>query len=538
MKRVFLSAVLALAAHCVFANAVVIVAHDPGYTTSLANHMKRWLAGEGVASAVHAPKTMAGALVRARIAFLVGFNEPNAAEMSALSEFRARGGKLVVFHSASPSLGRLMGVKPLGYTTARYPGCWSRMDFSTRMPDGLPVSVRQTSGVLQRAVPEKGRGRIIATWSDRAGRSSGDAAWIATSAGFWMTHVLLADGDEDLKARLLGALVGSVDSRLWNFSRHLSREQARKAATRRFALAQTPRPGEIHAVWDHSGCGLYPGDWQRTMRVLKDAKATDLFVNVAGAGFAHYASDVLPRSKTFDQEGDQLARCIAAARGTGIRVHAWVLCFTATRSTPDRLEIFRKRSWRLKTRDGKLSEYLDPANPAVRAYVLNAIGEIASRYAVDGVHLDFVRWYERSAKPPDAVTVVSKFVSDARRRVSRPKWLTAAVLGKYPACVASVAQDWDAWLSMNLVDYAVPMDYTESNARFESYVAQHAAKRAHARRVIAGIGVTANESRLDARKTIEQIKIARKHSLAGVALFDLDVNLEKNVLPYLKLGIW
>lgn len=538
MKKSFLFAFSFFMTHCVFCNPVAVIAHEPGYTTSLANHLQRWLAGEGVAGAVHTPAAMAGALGKARIAFLVGFNEPSAAEMRTLSAFRSRGGKLVVFYSASPALGRLMGVKPLGYTTARYPGCWSRMDFKTKMPDGLPVSVRQTSTVLQRAVPEKGKGRIIATWSDRAGKSTGDAAWIATSAGFWMTHVLLADGDEDLKARLLGALVGSVDSRLWNFSRHLSREQARKAETRRFALEQTPRPGEIHAVWDHSGCGLYPGDWPRTMRTLKDAKVTDLFVNVAGAGFAHYASGVLPRSKTFEREGDQLARCIAAARGTGIRVHAWILCFTATRSTPERLEIFRRRGWRLKTRDGKLSEYLDPANAAVRSYVLDAIGEISSRYAVDGVHLDFVRWYERSAKPRDAVTVMSKFVSDARRRVKRPKWLTAAVLGKYPSCVASVAQDWDAWISMNLVDYAVPMDYTESNARFETYVKQHAAERNRARRTIAGIGVTANESRLDARKTIEQIKIARKHSLAGVALFDLDVNLEKNVLPYLKLGIW
>ena len=538
MKRFFLIAVAALAVRCAVANPVVIVAHDPGYTTSLANHMKRWLAGEGVASAVLTPSTMSGALVRARIAFLVGFNEPSQAQMRQLADFRARGGKLVVFHSASPALGRLMGVKPLGYATARYPGCWSRMDFSTKMPDGLPVSVRQTSSVLQRAVPEKGRGRIIATWSDRAGRPSGDAAWIATAAGFWMTHVLLADGDEDLKARLLGALVGSVDSRLWNFSRHLSREKARGAAARNFALAQTPRPGEIHAVWDHSGCGLYPGDWPRTMRTLKNANVTDLFVNVAGAGFAHYASGVLPRSKIFEQEGDQLARCVAAARGTGIRVHAWILCFTATRSTPDRLEIFRRRGWRLKTREGKLSEYLDPANASVRAYILEAIDEMQSRYEIHGVHLDFVRWYERSVKPPDAVAVMSKFVSDARRRVKRPKWLTSAVLGKYPACIASVAQDWDAWLSMNLVDYAVPMDYTENNARFESYIAQHAAKRTHARRTIAGIGVTANESRLDARRTIEQILIARKYSLAGVALFDLDVNLEKNILPYLKLGVW
>ena len=112
------------------------------------------------------------------------------------------------------------------------------------------------------------------------------------------------------------------------------------------------------------------------------------------------------------------------------------------------------------------------------------------------------------------------------------------MLGKYPACVASVGQDWVSWLDANLVDYAVPMDYTEDNARFETYLAQHASSKARARRTIVGIGVTANESRLDARQVIAQINLVRRHGLAGVSLFDLDRTLETDVLPYLKLGIW
>ena len=51
-------------------------------------------------------------------------------------------------------------------------------------------------------------------------------------------------------------------------------------------------------------------------------------------------------------------------------------------------------------------------------------------------------------------------------------------------------------------------------------------------------GVTANESRLDARQVIEQINLARQYGFAGEALFDLDTTLEKSVLPYLRLGIW
>ena len=517
---------------------VTIVAHDPGYYTSLANHVQRWLKSENVASRVVTPKEMYSALRNENLAFLVGFGNPTAAEMQTLRSFRANGGKLVVFHSASPALAALMDVKPVGYSAAPYPGAWSRMTFNAKNGGGFPASILQTSTVLMRAQPLPGKGRVIATWADRAGRSSGEPAWIATAAGFWMTHVLLADGDEDLKAQLLGAIVGSVDARAWSLPAHNARIAAKRQAWRDYALKQTVRPGEIHAVWDHSGCGLYPGNWPQTIAVLRNAHVTDLFVNVAGAGFAHYPSGVLPRSKTYDQEGDQLARCLAAAKGSGIRVHAWILCFSATRATPNRLDVYAKKGWRLKLASGKLTEYLSPANPAVREQVLSAIDEIQSRYGVSGIHLDFVRWGDGTVHPQNAAQYVTQFVAEARRRVKRPKWLTAAVYGKYPQCVNSVGQDWEGWLDANLVDYVVPMDYTESTQTFVSLLAQHARTKAHARKTIAGIGVTANESRLDARQVIDQINLSRRAGLAGNALFDLDTTLEKNILPYLRLGIW
>ena len=76
---------------------------------------------------------------------------------------------------------------------------------------------------------------------------------------------------------------------------------------------QPARTAEIRAVWEQSGKGLYPGDWPRTFRVLKANGITDLFVNVGGIDFAHYASRVLPRSYLFRTAGDQLAACLAAA---------------------------------------------------------------------------------------------------------------------------------------------------------------------------------------------------------------------------------
>ena len=296
--------------------------------------------------------------------------------------------------------------------------------------------------------------------------------------------------------------------------------------------------GEIHAVWDHTGRGLYPGNWPKTMQILKSANVTDVFVNVAGADFAHYPSSILPRSKTFSDYGDQMSACLRAAQGTGIRVHAWIICFNATRGVPKTLEAFKARGWRMKDKDGALTTYLDVSNPTVRAYVLAIVDEINTRYGVSGIHLDFVRWGHTVVKSANAVNPVTKFVAEARRRVKRPRWLTAAVYGKYPRCIDTVGQDWVKWLDLDLADYVVPMDYTESMSQFESFLRQHAAPTKNARRTIAGIGVTASESKLGAAQVVEQIRLVRKYGLAGESLFDLDTTLEQKILPALRKGVW
>ena len=303
------------------------------------------------------------------------------------------------------------------------------------------------------------------------------------------------------------------------------------------ACLALPVMGEIRAVWDHSGQGLYPGDWPRTIRLLRASHVTDLFVNVGGVDFAHYASAFLPKTRAYTTRGDQLKACLDAAKGTGVRVHAWFICFNATRASTPALGQFTQRGWRLKDAKGGLTSYLDPANPAVRAYVLRAIGELA-RYPIDGVHLDFVRWGDAAVKPPTAAATVTQFVAEARRRVKRPKWLTAAVYGKHPACIASVGQDWPRWLDYEIVDYVVPMNYTASEAKFRELLASQQVPRLRARRTIIGIGVTANESRLTPQQVAWQVRFARQCGFAGQSLFDLDETLETAVLPMLRNGIW
>ncbi len=465
-------------------------AADRGYAASLANRTVRWLMDGGVKVDLVDDRALEGSLAGRRLAYLVVCQQPTAGHLRALARFRARGGKIAVLQSYSPELAAFMGV---------------------------PVQKK----ALPRTVPAKAT---------------------TVPSGWWSANVFSADGTEETKACLVLGMAGVAVPGVWHAAKWAARQKARVAAEQDYGRRQRPRRGEIHAVWDHTGQGLYPGDWARTMRLLKISGVTDLFVNVAGAGFAHYPSRVLPQSQVCVSSGDQLAACLAAARGTGIRIHAWILCFSAGRSSPAQQASLAKRGWRLKDTSGRLTEYLNPTNPDLRWRLISAIDELVVKYPVSGVHLDFVRWYEgAAAKPRNPAAAIDSFVGSVRARVKarRPRlWLTAAVLPSHPSCVSSVGQNWKSWIDRGLVDYVVPMNYFEDRAKYAAVVARQADTRARARRIISGIGVTANESVLTPIQVIDQVNAARRAGVPGVALFDLDRTLEERVLPVLRLGIF
>ena len=541
---------------------IAVVAPATGFGQNLGRHRGRGLGQGGVSAdlvdertliggggAAAAKRAPANGLAGKRLAYLV---MPKDAHYAALSAFQARGGKMFAFYSDSRKIASLFGVRMQAdaYRKADGSGTFSKIVFGQTAPAGSPAAIVQSSSNIFRAEAVQGRSRVIAAWHDRAGRATGEAAILASNAGWWMTHVLLADGDERAKAQFVAAVAGASIPGAWSYAAFAAKQKAAREAERSYALAQKPRAGEIRAVWEHSGFGLFPGDWPRTFRELRRYGITDIFVNVSGAGFAHYPSNVLPPSPAATStlnaqpargQTDQLAACLKAAVGTGIRVHAWFMCFNATRGSAATLDSYARKGWRLRNRNGQLTEYLDPSKPDLHQYLLSALDELVRRAPVHGVHLDFVRWYEGAKLPPDAARHVGRFVVQARARVKavRPGVLfTAAVFGSYPSCVKSVGQDWESWLDAGLIDWAVPMNYSENNARYATFLSRQCHTPSHARRIVSGIGVTAIESRLGVRQVIDQVKLARQAGAAGVAFFDLDYTLVNDILPYLRLGLF
>ncbi len=600
--------------------------NERAFAQALAGHVQRWYQEAGIEAEL-LPDTMLNARQVYRLMILVDCYTPPPEVMRQIKARMAGKTKLAVCYSGSEALAKLFGLKP-GKYQRNDEGRWSAMSLQGNRPKGAPLKILQTSTNIFTMSPTVKTTVPMAHWCDRTGKATEVAWWKSAEGHYWMTHILTGDGDEAAKQRFLLALAAECVPGIWQSAANhlymrvtkpltddslnsrirllpqesLRRQQQdrvlelvrqqqasaknllhtdtvstyqavcdlRDLVARAYGMTYWARPGEVRGVWEHSGLGLYPGDWPKTAKVLADHHITDLYVNVAGAAFSLYPSKVLPQKGT----DDQLAAAIVACHKYGIRVHAWVLCFSGERAAPGAIKAMREKGWMLQDAQGKDLTWIDPTHPKVRDHLRATVEEIATHYDVDGIHLDFIRYpglmqtigpkvrarFEaacgKTVNWPNCVTD-----ADGKKRAEFFKWraaritdavqgvrvwmkkhkprlqLTAAVYGKYPACVDSVGQDWIAWLRMGLIDQALPMNYTEDLASLADWLGTQTADPRLARKVICGIGVTATESRLSPIGVLRQIELARKAKCGGFVLFDLDETLRKTVLPVLSEGV-
>ncbi len=608
-------------------------AAEQRYSKNTARRMARWLADAGIAHRESDDDgVIAGSLGGASVAILPYNPTPPQRELIRLDAFVRRGGKLIVCYGADPTLARIMGLQLGSYSAA--PGQRTGFRFLEPAPAGVPLRVAQASNNIRPAYPADDRGRVIAVWEDAARRPTRDPAWTQSPAGLWMSHILL-DDDSRAKGRMLLGLVALCDPAAWrsaaaryrafdgafgsfasfaDASRAISSQAAgsgsadsagpllsaagsayagfqqlcaagRYAAAipaaqraqdllgQAYGAAQPPRTRELRGVWDSSGRGLYPGDWNRTCRLLAGHGVTAIFPNVARGGTAHYASRLLQPSDIAQADGDQLAACVAASQKFGLDVHAWVFCWNMDGADAGELARLRREGRLQVNAQGTTLNWLCPSHPANRARQLGVISEIASGYDVDGIHLDYIRYPGsdacfcatcRAQFQADIGQTVSGWPASVRSGRLAPRFrqwrrerislfvaraaaqireihpgirLSAAVYGFYPGCADSIGQDWGTWMARGDLDFACPMDYTESLTEFRSWLDRQSAIPGGRPRIYPGLGVTAAESHLDPIQTIDQIRALRNAGFPGFVLFDLSRTLEDETLPALSLGI-
>lgn len=601
-----------------------------------AQRLQQWIAGAGIPhTVIDQDKLSNRRLSRSRIMILSYSPTLTADQHRLVASFMEAGGKVMVFYSSDDALAQLMGFRLGAYQAAEVPGRWVAMAFEDAGRQHLPERVFQESWNIRPALPDSRDARVLAWWENAHGERTSDPAWTASDRGLWMSHILL-QGDDTNKSEMLAGLLARMDPSLWSviaqqavaragkvgpFSgvdeavqgleraaphsertaqiapllrqarelnermHHLHQQQrypesvhTQRAVNRTlleaYARAQSPKRGELRGVWDHSGTGLYPGDWDRTARLLSEKGINALFVNLLWGGVAHYASDVLPRSATFRMHGDQLEQCLRAARKHGLEVHVWIVCWNLTGAPADFVQQMQTTGRTMQDAEGRSLPWLNPAHPENVRLMVDSLKEIAERYDVDGIHLDYIRYPNRRACYADYTRQrfeewtgrrVARWPADAlpggaldseyrRFRVEqinhavravhegvrpvRPEIkISAAVWGGYPDVIHSIGQDWAPWLVEGTVDFVTPMNYASDTARF-THLTRSQFQLPDARgRIMPGIGVTSSESQLRPDQVIQQILAARELGATGWVLFDLNPTVSTQTLPALHLGI-
>jgi uncharacterized lipoprotein YddW (UPF0748 family) len=283
----------------------------------------------------------------------------------------------------------------------------------------------------------------------------------------------------------------------------------------------SPGPDEYRALWvDAYHDGIKSR--QQIDELIETARAGNfnaLILQVRRRGDTYYPSSIDPWAPDAVRGFDALAYAIERAHTFGIEVHAWATTLAiwggdTPTTAPD--HVFNQhgrgtsgRDYWLATSSGgeELPDdgvyYLDPGHPDAVDYTVAVYAELASRYALDGLHLDRVRypWQNWGYNP----TALARFQAQTGRK-DRPdpddaEWLqwrrdqvTALVRRVYlvstsanPRLRVSAAlsaagsppgssapwqtrtpythqlQDWQAWLEEGILDLGVPMIYRDED---------------------------------------------------------------------------
>jgi len=217
--------------------------------------------------------------------------------------------------------------------------------------------------------------------------------------------------------------------------------------------------------------------------------------------------------------------------------------------------------------------YLDPGAPGLAPYLAKVYAELLERYAgLDGLHLDYIRYPDVLPFSPgsrfgvgldfgyadatrarfreqtgleapfgditknagawdawrrDQVREVVSQIATQARQTSPGLELSAAVWTWKNRAYLSMGQDWQGWLEDGLIDFAVPMAYTQDD-RLLRYQAQHFAGLPFHARIFAGLGTWLFSNRPAGAN--RQIEIVRDAGLTHIALFSYDSILASDAL--------
>ena len=329
-------------------------------------------------------------------------------------------------------------------------------------------------------------------------------------------------------------------------------EQALDGVARIESVYATPPQDERTGVWLHVGSDRHPKD---VMPELKRLGLGMAVLRIAGGTAAFYASKVQPdvQDPLASEGGDWLAEAVKHAHANGIEIHPYVNnCVVEGRTSKESLQRLRAAGRLQEGPDGRPIDWFCPSQEINVAVIERPMIEIVSRYDVDGVQYDFIRYpnsqgcfcakcrarFEQETGKPVAnwpkdvldgerrdqwiefrcerISAIVKRVSTRIREVNPKVRISAAVFADWPGCREGVGQDWARWCREGWLDAVCPMNYTHDSNAFAARAAAHRAAVPSDFPILEGIGISAGEGTMnDPGHVALHITLARQAGAAG-----------------------
>ncbi len=319
---------------------------------------------------------------------------------------------------------------------------------------------------------------------------------------------------------------------------------------------------------------------EKTLDEMQELGLNAVFIETYYHGKTIFPSEVMQKYGFSKQNPlfkgyDPLAAFLKGAHKRDMQVHIWFETFYIGNKPPknDKESILSvKPSWGNKNRANAnstkpvphvsehLGYFLDPANPEVREFLMELILELSSKYDIDGLNLDYIR-YPISAKEASSNYEPSNwgYTTYARNEFSRlygadplyvnkrthlwDRWneyrqdkitnfvkkvkktlelrnivLSTVIFTDYKQAVQTKQQDWQKWAQEGHIDLFTPLILTTDNKLTYSTLDEMKKKVGTNVKIYPGLFVGFMEAHEN--ELLKQLHIIRQHDLNGVMLFD------------------
>ena len=302
-----------------------------------------------------------------------------------------------------------------------------------------------------------------------------------------------------------------------------------------------------HKVQNGRGIEAQKQELRNMLDELERVHINTVILQTRIRGTVIYPSDIEPWDdcmtgrKGIGPGYDPLAFAIDECHKRGMELHAWVVCIPVGSVQKQKAygsqSILKRQPKLCKISSGEV--FMQPSQPGTATYIASICREIAQRYDIDGISLDYIRYPEAmyhftdKCTPTERRANITRIVQAVHDQVKAIKpWvkLSSSPIGKHRDlsrytsrgwnCYDAVWQEPQEWLKKNLQDMLFPMMYFQGD-HFYPFLYDWQ-ENAYGHPVIPGLGIyflSPTEGRWELNDVRAQLYTARRSGIGGFCFY-------------------